>query len=112
MANEVILLSFRGGEYDARTLVLVDAPGTAVLAFAVYDSNQIELFSVRSPHRGQGHGKTLAQHVVDEIRQSSRGWSRVYLECNPESSVPFWTSLGFSRIPRRPGIWMQLPIRG
>jgi len=112
VANDAILASFEGAHYNDQTLVVVDAAGTRVLAFACWAVNQIELFSVRSELRRQGYGKKLAERVVDEIRQSDTPWTRVLLECKPVSSVPFWASLGFTQVPgRRSGILMQLDLR-
>ncbi|MBC3872409.1 GNAT family N-acetyltransferase [Undibacterium flavidum] len=68
------------------------------IAFGMFTRSYISVMEVHPNYRGQGYGKKLAHHLLQVIE--SLGASEVYVHCAPETSAPFWESIGFSEIKR------------
>ena len=69
------------------------AQGDEISAFAALSRSDINILEVQPGRRREGLGRTLALHCIEVFKDY--GNCAVRVECTPESSVPFWQSLGF-----------------
>ena len=72
----------------------------------------MNILEVRPDLRGRGHGRLLAQFMVDLARDE--GLSIIEIEIAPASAEPFWRRMGFTVFPGRAGsgggIYAYLPL--
>ena len=80
--------------------------GRRIIGFAVHGALQqlrrasIDLLEVRQAHRGLGHGRQLAEHVIAHLFDA--GAESIRVTCSPRSSRGFWATLGFVANPVAP----------
>lgn len=68
--------------------------GSQIAAFLVGGpSGSLDILEVRPDLRKRGFGRQLVEHYLNDIRGNGALGARVH--CNPKSSIPFWTRLGF-----------------
>ena len=81
-------------------LFVVDASGDPV-AFLANGLNQHLIAEVKPDCRGKGYGRVIADAMI--AQSTSWGLSVMEIDCAPETSVPFWTRMGFTPVPSRRG---------
>jgi GNAT superfamily N-acetyltransferase len=55
------------------------------------------LFEIRPDLRGRGYGRILAEHMI--ASRFNEGSSVIEIGIAPLTAVPFWESMGFTRVP-------------
>ena len=83
--------------------LFVALDGDHPIAFAALSSamDEINILEVQPGRRREGAGRTLATHCIEHYRNAGNGACVVTVECTPETSEPFWKSLGFKLFPPR-----------
>lgn len=76
---------------DSEMLVLLLS--RAVIGFAVFNRYGIDILEIRPSHRGRGHGRLFAEHIIRDLFAS--GSTQLNVNCVPHESQHFWRSLGF-----------------
>ena len=89
--RDVIRQAARDGEFVCMRL------GLRIIGFAVYGQASISLFEIRQAHRGRGHGRQLAEHLIAHLFKS--GATSLWVKCSPRASQGFWENLGFVANP-------------
>jgi GNAT superfamily N-acetyltransferase len=80
------------GQATRSLKVLVRDSDSLPIAFSLGDRN-VDILAVKADCRGQGFGRYLAQHMIDDARK--RDVIGMVGECAPSTSKGFWESLGF-----------------
>jgi GNAT superfamily N-acetyltransferase len=95
---------------DSEMLVLL--LGSAIIGFAVFNRYGIDIFEIRSKHRGRGHGRFFAEHIIRDLVTS--GSTELNVDCVPHESQHFWRSLGFVDQEEKYQSWssVKLVLRG
>jgi GNAT superfamily N-acetyltransferase len=57
------------------------------------------IFVVHPELRGRGYGKILARHCIREAHSNDTCFLRI--KCFPQTSIPFWETMGFKLLPDR-----------
>jgi GNAT superfamily N-acetyltransferase len=80
---------------EHRLIVYVDDPGTGIaVAYQWGGLTQPGILEVRHDMRGRGIGRQLIEHRIAQARRKDEGL--LYIQCKPESSIPFWRAMGFT----------------
>lgn len=61
---------------------------------------RIEIVEIKPIYRKKGIGRILTNSLFDFLRD--KGVCAVELQCSPETSKPFWISMGFTEFPDSP----------
>jgi len=78
---------------DERLLVCVEYETNEAVAFQVGGLISPGILEVRSDRRRKGYGRQFVEHCIEQARRDDE--CLLHIECNPVSSVPFWTHMGF-----------------
>lgn len=73
--------------------VCVDKHSAQVVGYQSNDLTSPGILEVRRDFRRLGVGKALVKHRVLEVRKQNE--CMLYIQCTPESSLPFWRAMGF-----------------
>lgn len=77
-------------------LVYVDQETGEPVAYQWGGLLQPGILEVRNDLRGRGIGRTLVAHRLAQAYAS--GEDILHIECTPDSSIPFWTAMGFTLV--------------
>lgn len=86
--------------FEKHEVFVVDAAGDPV-AFLANEGAHHLIAEVRPDQRGRGYGRMIAEAMVEQ--STAKGLSVIEIDCAPETSVPFWTRMGFTPVPSRRG---------
>jgi len=62
--------------------------------FAVCRKSGIDILEIHPDFRKRGYGRFLVQYIIDKAYEDDL--SVVRIECEPETSIPFWKKMGFT----------------
>lgn len=80
-----------------RLLVFIDSQSGQAVAFQMGGLTTPGIMEVREDMRGKGIGRALVGHRVTEALKNDA--LILFVECNPDSSIPFWKRMGFKMAP-------------
>lgn len=86
--------------FGRQEMFVVDAAGDPV-AFLANEGAHHLIAEVRPDRRGRGYGRMIAKAMVEQ--SAARGLSVIEIDCAPETSVSFWTKMGFTPVRSRRG---------
>jgi len=79
---------------EGSLFVLLENDKSIPLAYMATYESEINILEVYYKNRRKGYGKILASHFIEIKKESTIPIIKV--QCNPDSSIPFWKKLGFS----------------
>ncbi len=81
---------------EGELLVLFDETEGIPIAYQCGQLLQPGILQVRNTWRGKGLGRLVVQHCISLALEHDE--MVLQIECEPESSIPFWKAMGFSII--------------
>lgn len=84
---------------DGGVYVVVDEG--ACVAFLANSLTSHDIAEVRPNCRGRGYGRVIADTMVAQSKEW--GLNVIQITCAPETSVNFWSRMGFTPVPERQG---------
>jgi len=68
-----------------------------------YIHNDFYILSVKESERMKGVGRLLVEYAKELYVAQDIGSAEIEIECQPETSIPFWKSMGFEVYPHHIG---------
>jgi len=83
--------------YEGDLIVLREQSNAVAFHTEGETLNRNSVLAVHPEKRGQGLGTTLASYIISKARNADE--VVLEIECAPDTSKPFWNSLGFQLMP-------------
>lgn len=64
------------------------------IGFSALSNKGIEILNIKQDFQKRGYGRQLVDKSINILKE--RGSHLVLIECNPETSIPFWKKMGFT----------------
>ncbi len=84
-----------GAHAKGRLFVLPDEVTDLPIGFIANGEDGPDVLAVRTDRRGESVGRRLAQHMIQMFTDQDEV-SVIELQCEPETSIPFWRKMGFT----------------